>query len=123
MALDLTKQVQAILKDESERITDKMQEIVPKVAKDAAKKLRSSSPGTKYPKGWTSKVEKGRLSVTATVHGKSGTYQLAHLLENSHAKRGGGRTSPGNGQIIHIAPVEEWANEELEKQLKEAIKL
>ena len=119
MALDLTKQVQAILKDESERITDKMQEIVPKVAKDAAKKLRSSSPKRtgKYAKGWTSKVEKGRLSVTATVHGKTVTYQLAHLLEYGHANRGGGRT-PGE---VHITPVEEWANKEVENELKKAI--
>lgn len=81
-------------------------EVIPKVAKEAAAKLRKESPGKgKYHKGWTSKVEKGRLKVVATVHGKDGTYQLAHLLENGHAKRGGGRTNP----IVHIAPVEEWA--------------
>ena len=120
MALDLTTQVQKVLKDYSEDITDSAKEVIPKVAKDAAKKLRSDSPKHtgKYAKGWTSKVEKSRLSVTATVHGKTGTYQLAHLLEHGHANRGGGRTRG----IVHIAPVEEWAIKEVETKLNEAIK-
>ena len=94
-------------------------EVIPKVAKEAAKRLRSESPKLqgKYAKGWTSTVEKGRLRVGAKVHGKSGTYQLAHLLENSHAKRGGGRTGPGDGQIVHIEPVEKWAIQEAEERI------
>ena len=120
MAVDLAKEVQKALKDYSEDVSDKMQEVVPKVAKDAAKKLRSESPKRtgKYAKGWTTTVEKGRLTVSATIHGKSGTYQLAHLLEHGHANRGGGRT-PGQ---VHIAPVEEWAVEEVERKIKEGIK-
>jgi hypothetical protein len=82
-------------------------EVVPQVAKEAASKLRSESPKRqgKYSRGWASKVDKGRVSVGATVYGKDGTYQLAHLLEHGHAKRGGGRTAA----IEHIKPVEEWA--------------
>lgn len=91
---------------------------VPKVAKMAAKKLRQTSPGTKYPKGWTSKTETGRIRVGAVVYGKKPTYQLAHLLENSHAKRNGGRTSPGNGQIIHIKPVADWATEQVYREIQ-----
>lgn len=87
-------------------------EVIPQVAKEAAAKLRKTSPrrpkGGKYAKGWTHTVEKGRLRVAAKVHGKYGTYQLAHLLEHSHAKRGGGRTNP----IVHIEPVEQWAMNE-----------
>ena len=87
-------------------------EVVQEVAREAVKRLKKESPrsdtkghsGT-YAKGWTYKVEKGRVRVGATVYGKPGTYQLAHLLEHGHAKRGGGRT---NG-IEHIKPVEEWA--------------
>lgn len=88
-------------------------EVIPQVAKEAAAKLRKTSPrrsvnGGKYAKGWASKKEKGRLQVVATVYGKPGTYQLAHLLEHGHALRGGGRTN----SIVHIAPVEEWATNE-----------
>ena len=89
-------------------------EVIPKVADEAAKKLRQESRGKfqpsgrhkrKYYQGWKSKVDRGRMNVGATVHGESGTYQLAHLLENGHAKRGGGRTEG----VVHIATVEQWA--------------
>ena len=85
-------------------------EVIPQVAKEAAAKLRKQSPRRKgkYAKGWASKNEKGRLRVVSTVYGKPGTYQLAHLLEHGHAKRGGGRTKAE----VHIAPVEEWATKE-----------
>ena len=114
--IDLEKSINQILNAEGKSVTAAVSEIVPEVAKQAAKRLRQTSPSRtgRYAKGWTSTVEKSRLSTTATVHGKSGTYQLAHLLEHGHAKRGGGRTAA----IVHIAPVEEWANEEVEKELE-----
>lgn len=86
-------------------------QVIDEVSKEAVKKLRQESPkGSKgkYARGWTRKVETGRMTVGATVYGKTGTYQLAHLLEHGHAKRGGGRTSA----IVHIKPVEEWAVDE-----------
>ena len=85
--------------------------VIPKVAREAAKKLRQTSPKGatgEYAKHWTVKVETGRMMVGATVYGDSPTYRIAHLLEHGHAKRGGGRTSP----IVHIKPVEEWAIDE-----------
>ena len=44
-------------------------------------------------------------------------YQLAHLLEKGHAKRGGGRTKA----VPHIAPAEESAVKQLESDIKKAI--
>lgn len=88
-----------------------LEEEIPKVAKQAASKLRKTSPTGatgKYRKGWASKTDTGRLTVGATVYGKPGTYQLAHLLEHGHANRGGGRTR----SIEHIKPVEDWAIKE-----------
>lgn len=85
--------------------------VIPKVARQAAKKLRKESPKGAtgdYARNWKVKVETGRIRVGATVYGDSPTYRLAHLLEHGHAKRGGGRTSA----IIHIKPVEEWAIDE-----------
>lgn len=90
--------------------------VINEVSKEAVKKLRQNSPKGatgKYGKGWASKVETGRLTVGATIYGKHGTYQLAHLLEHGHAKRGGGRNVDA---IVHIKPVEEWAvNEAYER--------
>lgn len=109
--IDLDKAVKDILSQYGEVAIEATKEAVAEVAKESAKKLKSNSPRGrtgKYAKGWTSKVETGRVSASATVYGKSGTYQLAHLLEHGHAKRGGGRTTP----IQHIEPVEQWAVEE-----------
>ena len=109
----------AILNDFQEDVQEATQQAIQSVAKQAVKKLKSDSPKRtgKYAKGWAVETEKGRVSFKATVHGKSGTYQLAHLLENGHANRGGGRTSG----IVHIAPVEQWATEEAQKEIKSRI--
>lgn len=95
------------LREYETEATEKLTETITEVAKESVKKLRSSSPKRtgKYAKGWTYKVEKGRMNNVATVYGNAPTYRMAHLLENGHAKRGGGRTAP----ITHIEPVEQWA--------------
>lgn len=88
-----------------------MYEAIDEVSKEAVRKLKAESPRGatgKYAKGWTRKMDSKRIQVGATVYGKSGTYQLAHLLEHGHAKRGGGRVK----SLVHIAPVEDWAVKE-----------
>lgn len=91
------------------------------VAKEAVQKLKTNSPKGKrgkYAKGWAAQFEKGRLQTSATVYGKSGTYQLAHLLEHGHARRGGGRNVDA---IVHISPVEQWAIDKVQDRVVEKI--
>lgn len=118
--IDLERAVRDILQDYSVEVSKAAAEAVTEVSKEATKKLRQTSPKRKgrYAKGWTGKVEKTATTVDATVYGKTGTYQLAHLLEHGHARRGGGRKVDG---IEHIKPVEDWAISEVEKRIREKV--
>ena len=118
---DLEKAVNDILQEFTVDVTKAAQEAVTEVTKEAVKKLKQTSPkgrSGKYAKGWTGKVEKTSTTVDSTIYGKTGTYQLAHLLEHGHARRGGGRNVDG---IVHIKPVEEWAITEAEKRIREKV--
>lgn len=111
---DFREVVQKYLEEQRYEVIEAMSEAIDEVAKESVKKLKATSPRGKgqthqYYKGWAYKIEKGRLSHGSVVYGKTGTYQLAHLLEKGHAKRGGGRTN----EYVHIKPVEEWAIDEV----------
>ena len=117
---NLERAMRDILQDYSVEVAKAAEEAVTEVSKEATKKLRQTSPKRKgrYAKGWTGKVEKTATTVDATVYGKTGTYQIAHLLEHGHARRGGGRNVGG---IEHIKPVEDWAVKEVEKRIREKV--
>lgn len=110
--------VQKMLQDYGYEVMEEVYEGLNEASKKAVKKMRQEAaaaiPGTysntgKYAKGWTRTIERKRLSVYATIHGKERhTYALAHLLEKSHAKRGGGRSNA----FPHIEKVNEWAQDE-----------
>lgn len=116
---DIERDLREILEGYSEEVTQAVGKAIREVANESVKKLKSSAPQRtgKYAAGWTKTIEADGLIVEATVHGGPHTYPLAHLLENGHAKRGGGRTAP----IVHIKPVENWAAEEAQRKIKEKV--
>ncbi len=96
-----------------------MKKAVRKTATAVKKEISANAPKRtgKYAKSWTSKKTKETShSLEMTVHSKN-RYQLAHLLEKGHAKRGGGRVSG----TPHIAPAEECGVQLLEKLIEEAL--
>ena len=71
----------------------------------------------KYAKSWSYKVTaEDSSSIEVTVYSPS-RYMLAHLLENGHAKRGGGRVRA----IPHIGPAQDHAEQEIERELERAL--
>lgn len=120
----ITVQMDKILDSYSREVQEATNKAIDSVAKESASKLRDTSPRKTgdYAKGWKVKKERGRDGIqTVTVHNKT-NYQLTHLLENGHVVRNKkgtyGRTRP----IKHIAPVEEWAVDELPREIEERLK-
>ena len=98
--------------------TDAMKEAVEKTAKDVKKEIQSKAPVRtgKYKKSWkVTKTEENAEKLVMTVH--AGRYQLTHLLEHGHAKRGGGRVAA----IPHIAPAEANGVKELEDEITDSL--
>lgn len=96
-----------------------MKKAVRKTAISVKKEISENAPKRtgKYAKSWaTKKTKENSHALEMTVHSKD-RYQLAHLLEKGHAKRGGGRVA---GRP-HIAPAEENGVQMLETMIKEAL--
>ena len=71
-----------------------------------------------YAKSWTVKTtSENNASLTQTVYSKT-KYQLTHLLEYGHAKRGGGRVAARP----HLADAEEKGGQFLEEELQRRLK-
>ena len=104
----------AVLSHLEEYVTmaaDEVKEAVRTVSEDVKAEIQSRAPVKtgNYKRSWTvSKVQETSQSLVNTVHSAK-HYRLTHLLENGHAKRGGGRTRA----FPHIAPGEALAERKL----------
>lgn len=115
----LADDIMAGLQEYVSLANDSMKEAVKKTATSVKKEISANAPKDtgKYAKSWaTKKTKENSHSLEMTVHSKN-RYQLAHLLEKGHAKRGGGRVS---GKP-HIAPAEENGVQLLEHLIEEAL--
>ena len=98
---------------------ESMKKAVKKTATEVKKEISANAPKDTgaYAKSWAvKKTKENSHSLEMTVHSKN-RYQLAHLLEKGHAKRGGGRVS---GKP-HIAPAEENGVQLLEHLIEGAL--
>lgn len=116
---DLADEIMAGLQEYAELADDAMKTAVQKTATTVKKEITANAPKDTgaYGKSWTAKkIKENSHTLQMTVHSKS-HYQLAHLLEKGHAKRGGGRVQ---GKP-HIAPAEEHGAELLESLIAEEL--
>lgn len=115
----LSSEVMKELKKYADVTTEKVKKAVQNTGKTVRDEIKASAPSDtgKYSKSWTVKtVRETSSSLQLVVHSKN-RYQLTHLLEFGHAKRGGGRVSARP----HIANAEEKAIKTFEEEIKEAI--
>ncbi len=102
---ELTKEIMKGLQEYSELADSEMKKAVRKTANSVKKEISANAPKLTgdYAKSWRASLTEERShAIHMTVHANPPEYRLAHLLENGHAKRGGGRVE---GKP-HIAPAE-----------------
>ena len=116
---DMADEIMKGLTEYADLAETEMKKAVKKTATSVKKEISANAPKKtgSYAKSWsTKKTKENSHSLEMTVHSKN-RYQLAHLLEKGHAKRGGGRVS---GKP-HIATSEENGVQMLENLIKEAL--
>lgn len=112
----LAGEIAAMLEAYTDEVTEAVKAECETVADECLKEIRAASPidTGKYKKGWRKKVEyedKGDIRIRVYNAKYPG---LTHLLENGHAKVGGGRVDAR----VHIKPAEEHAAEKLVNRVK-----
>ena len=109
------------LSNYSAQVTESVKALVKTVAQDCKKDIQRRSPKRtgRYRKGWRTKtVYDGPGGIRVLVYNQTDG-QLTHLLENGHAKAGGGRVSG----IPHIRLAEQKSERQLLQGLKGVLDL
>ena len=99
--------------------TDVMKDCVTKAGNTVKSEVKANAPVRtgQYKKGWAVKKQKETANALELVVHNKKSYQLTHLLEKGHAKRGGGRVRA----FPHIAPAEQAGIRELEEGIKRGL--
>lgn len=108
------------LKEYATLASTEVKKAVRKSAKTVKDQISANAPSRTgaYKGSWVAtKQSETSQSLQMVVHSRN-RYQLAHLLEKGHAKRGGGRVA---GRP-HIAPAEQAGIEQLQSLIEKALK-
>lgn len=108
------------LKEYADLATDDLKAAVKKTGNEVRKQIQSTAPKAsgKYSKSWSVKTNKESYNgMEVTVYSRN-RYQLAHLLEFGHAKRGGGRVAARP----HIAAAEQAGIESFEQAIERSLR-
>lgn len=108
------------LKEYADLATNDLKAAVKKTGNEVRKQIQSTAPKAsgKYSKSWSVKTTKESSNgMEVTVYSRN-RYQLAHLLEFGHAKRGGGRVAARP----HIAAAEQAGIESFEQVIERSLR-
>lgn len=117
---DMGSAIMAELGKYAELAADDLKDAVKETAKSVRKDIQDNAPVDtgKYKKSWSVKnVHEDSESIDLVVHSRN-RYQIAHLLEHGHAKRGGGRVAARP----HIASAEQRGSEKLVEAIESKLK-
>ena len=115
---EMARTIASGLQDYANLADAEVKKAVRKTANSVKREISQNAPKKtgQYAKSWKTKVT-GENSNNLEVTVYAGKYQIAHLLENGHAKRGGGRVEG----IPHIAPAEENGEKLLQELIRKAL--
>ena len=115
----VTAQMTELLDEVNKDIEKSAKTNIQRIAKEAAQKLKNTSPKKTgdYAQGWGVKKlgDKDVVTYNKTMPG------LTHLLENGHVIRNKKGTFGRAPAHKHIKPVEDWAIDELPRRIMEDI--
>ena len=116
--IDISREITKALKEYTTEVTEGLEEAKLKIAKETVKELKKAGSfkdlSGDYRKGWAKK----KVGTAQVIHNRT-DYQLTHLLEHGHVKRGGtGRTRT----YPHIRPAEQRAIREYVEQVEKVIR-
>lgn len=117
---DMAEAIAETLETYAEDVSDELHEAVKQTTKECVQDIKDKAPKDTgaYKKAWTSKVQfEKHDDIRTVVYAKAPEYRKTHLLENGHAKVGGGRVQG----FPHIAPAEQKAEEKLVNRVKVGI--
>lgn len=115
----LADAIMETLEDYADLAAEDVKQAVKEAGDTVRDEIRTHAPKDtgEYAKSWAvKKMKETSNSLTVVVHSRN-RYQLAHLLEFGHAKRGGGRVSARP----HIAAAEEKGMEQLKDEIRKAL--
>lgn len=116
----LSETVMKELNDYADVACDEMKKAVKDASTLVRNEIKATAPKATgaYAKSWSTKnTRETSRSLEVTVYSRN-RYQLAHLLEFGHAKRGGGRVAGRS----HIAPAEQDGIKQLEKDIERSLR-
>lgn len=125
-ALDLRSTINSMFNKYGNAVNAVIDDAMKEVARESVEDLKAvrsfsskGHPSGAYSKDWTYEIQPVKRYTRMIVVYNEDHYQLTHLLESGHAKFLWGRSTGQNVQgFPHIKPVEEKANEHLERAIE-----